>query len=127
MHRHKRTHPLYSVSCRLGSAKASSNQQQQHKVGGGGGGSRPVSAAGGSRGGKGKTAAPAAAAALPSTEEMARRREQMAAAAEARMKALTLQTQQQKLWSVCEKAPEEPPACLLTARPSKEKQKYCSH
>lgn len=83
--------------------------------GGGGGSSSKVGASGGGGGGgKGGKAAGAKgaqqqqqqqrqqpqqqAAAAPSPEELARRREMMAAAAEARMRALTQASQQQKLW-----------------------------
>ncbi|GFR47196.1 hypothetical protein Agub_g8788 [Astrephomene gubernaculifera] len=70
------------------------------KVGGGGGGGKAgKSATGGSaRAAASSAAAAAAAAAPPSAEELARRREVMAAAAEARMRALSQASQQQKLW-----------------------------
>ncbi|KAG2493331.1 hypothetical protein HYH03_008466 [Edaphochlamys debaryana] len=68
------------------------------RAGGGRGGAAGRAGAGG-RGGGGRGAAAAAAAAAPPTpEEMARRREMMAAAAEARMRALSQASQQQKLW-----------------------------
>ncbi|KXZ56307.1 hypothetical protein GPECTOR_1g270 [Gonium pectorale] len=71
---------------------ASSGRAGGNKVGGGAGGAK----AGKASGAKGGAAAQPAAA--PTPEELARRRDMMAAAAEARMRALTQASQQQKLW-----------------------------
>ncbi|GIL44599.1 hypothetical protein Vafri_2123 [Volvox africanus] len=68
------------------------------KVGGGAGGNGSGKAGKASKG-QGQTAAASAATSAPPTaEELARRRELMAAAAEARLRALTQASQQQKLW-----------------------------
>ncbi|GLI65482.1 hypothetical protein VaNZ11_009020 [Volvox africanus] len=85
-----------SVASGRGAASGSGS-----KVGGGAGGDGGGKAgkAGKASKGQGQTAAASAATSAPPTaEDLARRRELMAAAAEARLRALTQASQQQKLW-----------------------------